>query len=204
MITYDLDAANISVTGDTGPFVQVQIDLTSSTTATVTFNSLISGSDINLLGGPGAAAINVNAASFTASATATANNIYSFFTPPAGPFNNGASGHDDGFGLFNQTFTATGGYPATATTISFNVINNSSTWSSAANVLTANSDGEIAAANIYVADTSNFGAGAINTGYASDAAEPNGLVPDGGSTLAMLSFVLVGFSGTRRWFARKQ
>lgn len=201
MITYDLTAADITVAGDSGPFVSVQIDLTSSTTATITFTSLVSGSDVNLLGGPSAAAINVNATSFTADSVATANNAYSFFTPPAGPFNNGASGSDDGYGMFNQTFSATGGYNSTATSISFNLTDNSGSWSSAANVLTANNKGQIAAANIYVADTTDFSAGAINTGYSGDAV-PLSVVPDGGSTLIMLGTALIGLAKARTLFAR--
>lgn len=202
MITYDLDAADISPLGDSAPYVQVQVNLTSATTATITFTSLVSGSDVNLLGGPSTTGVNVSG-TFTASAVATANNSYGYFAPPPGPFNSPSTGQDDGYGSFNLTYGSTGGYNATATSVSFTIDATGATaWANAASVLTPNNKGQIAAANIYVANVNNFGAGAISTGYAGDAAQTNDQVPDGGYTAIMLGAALLGLAKGRTLFAR--
>src|SRR5438046_426259 len=51
----------------TGPFAEVTVNRTSSTTATITFHSLTNGGYTYLMGDGGSAALNVNATSFTAS-----------------------------------------------------------------------------------------------------------------------------------------
>ena len=66
MITYDLTTFNVA--GFTGPFASVTVDLTSSTVATITFDSLTNGGNTYLFHTQGAAAVNVNG-------TATVSNI---------------------------------------------------------------------------------------------------------------------------------
>src|ERR1700719_3524166 len=59
------DVATISIntpnfSGVTGPYATVTIDRTSSTTATVTFQSSTNGGNLYLMGGQGAVDLNVN------------------------------------------------------------------------------------------------------------------------------------------------
>src|SRR5438445_5419734 len=81
----------------TGPYATATVALLTATTATVTFDSLTNGGFIYLMGAVNAVALNVNASTFTASATGS-NSILGF-TP--GPYTNGGSGNVAGFGIFN-------------------------------------------------------------------------------------------------------
>ena len=58
--TITLNTGNTAVAGDAGPYAMVTITLDSSTTATVTFNSLTNGGFIYLMGDGGTADLNVN------------------------------------------------------------------------------------------------------------------------------------------------
>jgi hypothetical protein len=93
------------------------------------------------------------------------------FSP--GPYSDGGSQNVDGHGIFNQTIDSFDGYTHSADSVSFTLSDTSGTWASAANVLTANSNGFLAAAHIFVtafpADASN---GALATGYAAGVPEP--------------------------------
>lgn len=202
MVTYDLTTDNISVSGDTEPFVSVQVNLTSTTSATITFNALSSGSDINLLGSVGAVAVNVNATSWTLGSFSGVNTL-SGFTP--GPLSDGGIGHEDGYGDFNQSLDSFDSYTHSYTQITFTITDNSGTWGSASGVLIGNKDGNIAAANIIVAEElPGGGANNLNdTGFASDAVQVNGQVPDGGTTAIMLAAVLLGLVKGRTLFARQ-
>src|SRR4029079_18364794 len=64
-IVFDISFGNPGLAGYTGPYAQVTIDLTSSTTANISFASLTNGGNVYLLGSNGAAAVNVNAATWT-------------------------------------------------------------------------------------------------------------------------------------------
>ena len=166
--SFDLTAGNAAIAGFAGPYAHVTIERNSLTDATITFTSLVNGGNIYLLGGSGqgtgAVAVNVNAGLWTVgSITGSINGTG--FTP--GPFSNGASGHMDGFGSFNQTILSDDGFSHSADRISFSIVNSSGTWASASDVLIANAGGNLAAAHIWVtADPANAANGALATGFA--------------------------------------
>jgi hypothetical protein len=167
-VTSIIGNPNDDISGFSGPYATVTIDLTSSTTATITFTSLTNGGNIFLFGDGGSVDVNVNATSWTLS------NIQGFnsgtgFHP--GAFTDGGSGQVDGFGVFNQTINSFDGFTHSSDTISFNLTNTSGTWSSATNVLAANADGFDAAMHVFVTSSpANASNGAIATGFASETA----------------------------------
>jgi hypothetical protein len=163
-ITLDLNGGNTAISPYPGPYATVTVDQTSSTTATITFDSLTSGTDyLYLLGDGGSVAVNVNATTWTLG-TITGTNTAGggTFTPTT--YSDGGSGNEDGFGSFNQTINSFDGYTNTSTEISFLLTNTSGTWGTAADVLTANSLGLLAAAHIFVCD--GVGAACLPSGSA--------------------------------------
>ena len=71
-LVFDLNQSNLGA-GFTGPFIEVTVDRTSTTTATFTFDALTNGGFTYLMHTNGAAAVNINAASFTGSVISTTN-----------------------------------------------------------------------------------------------------------------------------------
>jgi hypothetical protein len=201
MISYDLTIGNPGVTGVSGeapPYVTVIVDLTSSTSATITFHSDTSGGLTYLMGGQGAVGVNVNAQSWSLGPITESNAGGAFFTP--GPVSGAPAGNEDGFGSFNQTFDSFDGYQHSSDTITITLNDTSGTWSGAANVLTGNASGFVAAAHIFVEDPNNVPGGALGTGYAVNGTSIS--VPDGGSTMILLGCTLVGLAKSRTWFGR--
>ena len=167
-ILYPLGLVNPPVSGFTGPYVDVLVALTSATTAQITFTSLSNGSETFLLGDGGSAAVNVNAAIWSIGSF-LGSNAGTGFTP--GPFSDGGSGNQDGFGSFNQKVDDFDGYTHTANSLQFLLTNVSGTWASAADVLTPNASGYVAAAHVFVADCAtaascDAGTGALTSGFA--------------------------------------
>jgi hypothetical protein len=184
---FDLGVGNSAISGFPGPYAQVDVHLDSSTQATITFTSLTNSGNIYLLGDGGSVAVNVNATSWTL-VSITGSNAGTGFTP--GPWSDGGSGNEDGFGGFNQTINSFDGFTHSSDTLSIILVNNSGTWSSESNVLTANSNDALAAAHIFVTSSpANAANGAIVTGFA--AGGPNPLI----SVPAPPSAVLLGFGG---------
>ncbi len=196
-VSFTLGTANIS--GFTGPYASVLVNRTSTTTATLTFTSLVNGGDIYLLGGQGSVAANINASSWTLG-TITGTNAGSGFTP--GPWSNGGAANEDGFGSFNQTIDSFDGYTHSSDTISFSVTNNSGTWATAANVLAANASGYTAAIHMFATTSPAVSTnGAINTGYATNGSVGTPVpVPAavwGG--MSMLGLLGVGSKVRKKW-----
>ena len=195
IISFNLDTGNSAISGFTGPYATVTIDRTSSTTATITFDSLTNGGNIYLLGDGGTVGINVDAASWTIGSITGANSGTGF-TP--GPYSDGGAGNEDGFGSFNQTINSFDGFTHSSDTVSFLLTDTSGSWASAGNVLTGNGAGNLAAAHIFVtsspADASNT---ALATGFASGngavVPEPNFVLV----SLASLGLVIL-FNQRRR------
>ena len=192
--TFDLGTGNSAISGFSGPYAQVNVDLTSSTTATITFTSLTAGGNIYLMWDGGSVAVNVNATSWTLG-TISGVNAGTGFTP--GAWSNGGAGNEDGFGSFNQTIDSFDGFTHSSDSISFIITDTSGTWSSDADVLAANNGGNLAAAHIFVtSNPANASNDALATGFASGVQlvpEPTTmfagallLLPFGASTLRIL------------------
>lgn len=184
--SFCLSVPNTAISGYTGPYVCVLVDLTSSTTATITFTSQTDGSTF-LMGDGSSVGLNVNATSFTYSASGT--NSLSGFTP--GPYTNGGSGNVSDFGVFNLTVNDFDGFTHSADEVVVSLTNTSGTWASASEVLIGNAGGNTAVAHIFIcgdADTNcTVSGGALATGYASNGTQ----VPEP-ATLTLLGTGLLG------------
>lgn len=165
MMSFDLIAGNSAISGYPGPYANVDINLTSPTTAVVTFTSLTNNGFIYLMGDGGSVGLNVNADNWLLGAV-TGTNSGTGFTP--GGFSDGGSANLDGFGVFNQTINDFDGFTHSADFIQFMLTDTSGTWASAANVLSPNADGFLAASHIFVTGEPAVAAnGALATGFAS-------------------------------------
>jgi|SRR5271157_54650 len=119
-----------------GPYATVTVDLTSSTTANITFAS----SGLFYMGDGGAAALNVNG-SYTLSSLMDTANVVAV-----------SSGGVDNAGTFSLVIynsDASGG-PGLVQTISFTLTDTSGSWADPADVLVANGDGNEALSHIHV------------------------------------------------------
>ena len=176
-VNYTLTTANDSGLG-TGPFGTVNVNLTNSTTATITFTA---ASGYLFVDG-GSVAVNVNAA-------ANGWTIGNFFSN-GNPVSGDGAGNEDGFGSFNQKVSMQNSSNG-ASIISFVLTNTSGMWLGAANVLAFNGQNWKVAAHIQIA-----------TGLTGFAAGPSGgSVPDGGTTVMLLGAAL-GALGMARRFLR--
>jgi VPDSG-CTERM motif len=199
IFTSSLNAGNSAIIGFTGPYGTVSINLTSSTTATVTFTSNTVGGNIYLFGDGGSAALNVNATTFSVSGITASNSGTGFSTTNADyTAQIGAGQQEDGFGKFNLTINGFDGFTHSADTISFTLTNTSSTWASAANVITNNASGFDAAAHTFVTSSpANASNTALATGFSGEG--PQGNVPDGGTTVMLLGAALGALGIARRF-----
>ncbi len=176
-VDYTLTTANDSGLG-TGPFGNVNVNLTSATMATITFTSATG----YLFVDGGAAAVNVNATSWT----------IGNFVSNGNPVSDAGTGNEDGFGSFNQKVSQKNASNG-ASMISFILTNGSGTWASAANVLAFNARNWLVAAHIQIATGPNQGL----TGFA--AGPSGGSVPDGGTTVMLLGVALGALGMVRRY-----
>jgi hypothetical protein len=192
--TSSLNQGNQAINGFTGPYGTVTITLVGQT-ATVTFQSGSTASNVYLFGDGGAVALNVNASTFTVGTVTGTNSGIGF-----GAFSvqSIGSGNEDGFGSFNLRISAHDGYTHSADLITFTVTNTSGTWLSANDVLAFNANGFDAAAHIFVSATNpaNAGTSALATGFAG---EGTGTVPDGGTTVMLLGAALGALGMARRF-----
>jgi hypothetical protein len=194
VISYFVDIPNPAISGFPGPYEQVTVNRTSSTTANITFTSLTKSGNIYLMGGDSAASVNVNATSWTVSNIA-GSNAGTGFTP--GPLSDGGSGGGAGgtIGTFNQSINSFDGFTHALDTISFTLTDTSGTWASAANVLAPNSQGNVVGAHIFVTSSpANAANGAINTGFGGG----HTVVPEPGPLLGAGVVTLMGLVYTWR------
>ena len=192
--SFDLSQGNPGISGFTGPYATVNVNLTSSTTATITFTSLTNSGNIYLMGDGSTVALNVNAGSFTVGTITGTNNGGG--TPGAFTANFGSQ-NVDGFGSFNFTIDSFDGFGHSSDSITFTLTNTSGSWANAMAVLLANSGGSLAASHIFVALDGTIYVNLNATGYASN----GGQVPDGGTTVMLLGAAL-GALGMARRFLR--
>ena len=193
---YDLTQGNSAISGYPAPYGSVSVNLDAGgTVATITFTAAQTGAFQYLFGDGGSAAVNVNGAFTLGAITGTQ-------LPGFGPttYSNGGAGNVDGWGHFNLTINSSQGYTDASNSITFTLTKTSGTWSSDANVLTANANGSFVAAHIFVAAfPANVNAGALATGFASNGGAVN--TPDGGATVMLLGAAL-GVLGMARRFIR--
>jgi hypothetical protein len=81
---FELTTGNSAISGFTGPYATVDVHLTDSTHATITFASLAAAGNIYLMGTAGAAAVNVNASSFSVGSFSASNAGTGFSPGPRG------------------------------------------------------------------------------------------------------------------------
>lgn len=201
-ISFDIDSPNTAISGYTGPYGTVEVNRTSTTTATITFTALNNGGNFYLFGGAQALNVNVNATSFTVG------------TPTGSGGNYGGDGahgiqtpssaqNADGWGSFNVSFDNFDGAGNALKTASFTLTNTSGTWATAADVLTANSNGATVAAHIFVfASDSPYTNTALATGFAADGGNNTTEEVPEPASIAMVGFGLLGMAGYR-WRRRR-
>lgn len=128
----------------TGPYATMEVDLTSATTAVLTFTALTDDGTYQYLIGDDsqAVALNVNATSATVSGI-TATQLGGFTPIAYSPdyYFSSPQGYDS-LGYYNLNIDGTGaGYSTAATEISFTLTDTGGTWGSAYDVLTNNGNG---------------------------------------------------------------
>lgn len=199
-VTSTLSVSNLG-SGFTGPFGTVTIDLTNSTTAIITFTSDTKGGNLYLMGGTKAADLNVRGA-FDVSSSVTESNSGSGFKPKFSTYTVGAM-KVDGFGKFDFTLNNKDGFKNSASSIRFTLdAISGNTWSSAANVLTANNKGYDAAAHIFACATPcTESEGATAAGFAAEKAG-HFTAPEPGS-VTLVGIVLLAFIALAGYRRRK-
>lgn len=189
-MTFPLNIPDSAVSAYPGPYVTVTVDLTTSTTANITFTADSSGGFTYLMIDSSAADVNVHATSFTA-AFDSATNIYQtngFSAPTPASSTPFGSGTVDTFGSFNNTFDLFDGTDHAASSIEYTLTNTGGTWSSAGDVLADNSHDLAGAAHIAVFSGTPVNGQQLTTGYV--APEPAAITLVGVVLLAFIALAV--------------
>jgi hypothetical protein len=194
-VTYTLTTGNSGLAGFTGPFAQVTVEWTSSTTANITFTSLTNGGYIYLMGDGSSAAVNVNG-TFTLTNVSATNSLGGFTPGSYTVVDPLGSSNVDGFGPFNGVIDSFDGFTHSADKIVFTLTNISGSWSTASEVLIANAQGYEAASHIFIANSDG-----TNTGFTGYAA--NGTVPVPEPGIFILLGIAMGAIGIASRYVRK-
>lgn len=203
LFDFTLTAGNTGLTGYTGPFGAVDVNLDpSKTMATITLSSLqetTSPFAWYLFGDGSSLALNVSG-TFTVGTISFSQAGLTGFSAPSFTADTSANQNVDDQGKFNLTINNTAGYPEAVNQIVVTLTNTGGTWASAASVLTGNgkiTDGtneNLAAAHIFVSPTLTK-TDALTTGFAGGVGPPPqtpGSVPEP-STLAIAGLGALGF-----------
>jgi PEP-CTERM motif len=187
---------NTGLSGFTGPFATLHIDLTSIITANVSFTSLTNGGYIYLLGGQAAADLNVNG-SYTLGSVTEASTITGF----GASFDANVPGNVSSFGKFDLSLNNTDGFHDAATSISFTLTDTGAPWSTAAGVLTPDNAGYLAAVHAFACAQPGCSttSGAALSGFAANG-DALAATPEPAS-LALLGTALAFAAVVRRRYA---
>lgn len=194
-ISYYLNVPNAAISPYPGPYATVTVNRTDSYNATITFEVYPSWDNSQfMIAAVDTAGFNVNGtASVTLPPTYTQ---LAGFLPPSPTY---GSGNIDGFGSFNFTMQDSDGYKEGVVKVTFTLAATGATsWADAASVLTPNGDGYLAAAHIFVCNStpcsSTMEEGqALATGFAANG-EP---IPEPAS-IALFGSGLIGLAGLLR------
>jgi len=187
--TYSLGAGNSAISGYPAPYGSASVSLVGNT-ATIIFTAANTASYQYLFGDGGSVAVNVNGAFTLGAITGTQ-------LPGFGPttYSNGGAGNEDGFGSFNLTINSNGGYTTASKSITFTL---TGSWANEGSVLTANANGALVGAHIFVAAfPANPKQVALATCFAANGGAVN--TPDGGTTVMLLGAALGVLGMARRY-----
>lgn len=167
--TYNLNVPNTALQSYSGSFGTITVDLTSSTTATVDFES--NAASGYYFASNGSVAVNVNGPFTLGAIRGTQQGV----TAPNGKkliYSDGGSGQEDGFGIFDQVIDSFDGFTYKSSDIGFDLTLTSGTWSSAMDVLTPNNpsaDVYRVATHVGACSDVSCSNGFAATGYVADA-----------------------------------
>ena len=190
-----LNAPNDALTPFTGPYGFVTVHLVDSTHAIVTFSSNTVNGNIYLLGGAQGTDLNINGSATASNFTFSQAGQTNFLVPSVvGQSSQNVNGH----GTFDLSIDYFNGFKHAFNSVTFDLTAaGGTTWSSANNVLEANSLGFDAAAHIFVTTVPPNG---NNTALATGFAGENGAsVPDSGATAMFMGLGLTALGLVRRF-----
>lgn len=175
---YTLNQPNSGVSAYAGPYGTVDVTRIDATHATVVLTALSNAPNYFLFGDGGTLGLNTNGAVTVLGGNAgiTASNPGgSFLLDPSGKYSVAGAGNEDGFGNFNFRISLNNGENSAkraVSSLSFELVKSSGSWSSDSDVLTPNGSGYSAAGHVFVYNSTYTagpdGGNVVPTGFAAD------------------------------------